>query len=520
MKHIFLTLLAISLHFGLIAQVQNVMITDQYNPEEPSIFINPKNPAQIMAGVNIKYIYLSNDSGKTWTGTEMTSDFGVWGDPCLLTDTAGNFCFLHLSNPPQGNWIDRIVFQKYETSINQWTTDTFMGLNGTKAQDKEWCIVDQNTNILYTTWTEFDEYGSVDPLDSSRIMFSRSLDGGQSWSPAKQINEVSGDCIDSDNTTEGAVPAVGPNGEVYVAWAGPAGLRFDRSLDSGTTWLDKDIFIDPMPTGWDYSIPGISRANGLPITLCDLSGGPHHGHIYVNWSDQRNGAANTDIFMSKSTDGGQSWSSPLRINDDTTQRHQFFTWMTIDQVTGYLYCVFYDRRNHSDRKTDVYLAISKDGGQSFSNHMISDSAFWPVSTVFFGDYTNISAHNGMIRPIWTRLDNHALSVWTALIDVDSIDNFIGNPPKPYSEISLQAYPNPARDKISFSFKTKKSETLSIEITDIQGRHLAYLVQNKKYPEGMHIEVFQAKDYHLPAGVYFFTLKDQNRILRTKKFILQ
>jgi hypothetical protein len=274
MKHIFLTLLAISLHFGLIAQVQNVMITDQYNPEEPSIFINPKNPAQIMAGVNIKYIYLSNDSGKTWTGTEMTSDFGVWGDPCLLTDTAGNFCFLHLSNPPQGNWIDRIVFQKYETSINQWTTDTFMGLNGTKAQDKEWCIVDQNTNILYTTWTEFDEYGSVDPLDSSRIMFSRSLDGGQSWSPAKQINEVSGDCIDSDNTTEGAVPAVGPNGEVYVAWAGPVGLRFDRSLDSGTTWLDKDIFIDPMPTGWDYSIPGISRANGLPITLCDLSGGP------------------------------------------------------------------------------------------------------------------------------------------------------------------------------------------------------------------------------------------------------
>ena len=74
-------------------------------------------------------------------------------------------------------------------------------------------------------------------------MFSMSKDEGKTWTKAIKINEVDGDCIDSDNTTEGAVPAVGPEGELYVSWAGPAGLVFDRSFDGGKTWMDKDIFI-------------------------------------------------------------------------------------------------------------------------------------------------------------------------------------------------------------------------------------------------------------------------------------
>jgi hypothetical protein len=206
-----------------------------------------------------------------------------------------------------------------------------MGLNGTKVQDKAWIAVDPVTNNLYVTWTQFDQYGSNNPADSSVIMFSRSTDGGATWSTAKRINKTAGDCIDSDNTVEGAVPAVGPNGEVYVAWAGPDGLIFDRSTDTGNSWLDNDISVSTISGGWDYSIPGISRANGLPITACDLSNGPYHGNIYINWSDQRNGINNTDVWLVKSTDGGNTWSAPARVNDDTTQNHQFFTWMTIDK---------------------------------------------------------------------------------------------------------------------------------------------------------------------------------------------
>nr|MBK9651772.1 hypothetical protein [Bacteroidota bacterium] len=69
--------------------------------------------------------------------------------------------------------------------------------------------------------------------------------------------------------------------------------------------------------------------------------------------------------------------------------------MTVDQATGYLYFVFYDRRNYTNNQTDVYVAVSTDGGTTFINHKISQTPFVPDPNVFFGDYTNITAYNGL-----------------------------------------------------------------------------------------------------------------------------
>ncbi|HPQ22025.1 MAG TPA: glycosyl hydrolase, partial [Saprospiraceae bacterium] len=77
---------------------------------------------------------------------------------------------------------------------------------------------------------------------------------------------------------------------------------------------------------------------------------------------------------------------------------------------------FYDRRNHENIDTDVYLAYSTDGGDHFTNVKISETPFTPNPQIFFGDYNDISAYDGQIRPIWTRLDGFKLSVLTALIE--------------------------------------------------------------------------------------------------------
>ena len=217
-----------------------------------------------------------------------------------------------------------------------------------------------------------------------------------------------GDCVDSDNTVEGAVPAVGPNGEIYVAWSGPKvrnsqfGLFFNKSTDAGNTWLSTPTYIGNQPGGWDYGVSGIYRANGLPITLCDLSNGPYRGRIYVNYTDSA-GANDHDVKVLWSTNGGTNWSAPVRVNNDPAGKEQFFTWMTIDQKTGYLYCVFYDRRNYTGNYTQVYLARSTNGGVNWTNDSIATSPFLPNATTFFGDYNGITAHNGKVRPIWTRL---------------------------------------------------------------------------------------------------------------------
>lgn len=521
MKHFFISIAAVLfIMISAYAQHQNILIDDEGSwtqPEEPSIMVNPKNTDHMVGGANIDNLYYSTDGGYNWTTKVLNSSYGVWGDPVIIVDTAEAWYFLHLSNPPAGNWIDRIVCQKTDSIGNVWNDGTYMGLNGTKAQDKQWAVVDMSNNNIYVTWTQFDEYGTPDPDKFSNILFSRSYDGGQSWSDAMQINEVSGDCIDDDNTTEGAVPAVGPNGEIYVCWAGPEGLVFDRSLDQGDTWLDEDIYIGPFPGGWAYDIPGISRCNGMPITKCDLSGGEHHGTIYVNWSDQRNGTDDTDVWLCKSTDGGDTWTEARRVNDDPPGRQQFFTWMDIDQVTGYLYFVFYDRRNYTDNNTDVYMAVSRDGGESFINFKISESPFLPFQSTFFGDYTNVSAYNNVIRPIWARLEGSDLSIWTAIVDpfAVGIDENI-----PALFTLEQNYPNPFSESTVISFKLRKPAYISLEVLDVYGRTVSIIHDNEYIRAGKHTRVFYPDEYKLSPGMYYFSLSGEQNIMKRKMIFVR
>lgn len=392
-----------------------------YGPCEPSIAIDPSNPDRLVASAVLDRAYRSNDGGRTWSKQQISSSYGVWGDPVVIADYRGNFYYFHLSFPSGvGGWdsdkLDRMVCQKSSDGGLSWSDGSFTGHFPPKDQDKEWGVVDPRNNHLYLTWTQFDAYGSEDPDHRSNILFSKSTDDGLTWSTALAINEFSGNCLDDDRTTEGAVPAVGPQGEVYVAWAWDDKIYFDRSTDGGVNWLEQDLVVADQPGGWDQNIPGIGRANGMPVTICDLSQGPHRGRVYVNWSHQGATEEDTDIFMAYSDDGGDSWSPPIKVNDDKGNTHQFFPWAAIDQTTGYIYVVFYDRRNFGDQSTEVFLATSRDGGLTFSNEKISNKAFQPNPEIFFGDYNHISAHDGRIRPIWTQVDDQTLSVWTAIIN--------------------------------------------------------------------------------------------------------
>lgn len=515
MSRALFTFCFLAMFMALSAQHQNILISTAYSPNEPSIIINPKNTNELYGGANIASYYFSDDGGYTWTeGTLESQEHGVWGDPVLLCDTAGAFYFFHLSNPPVGSWIDRIVCQKTETIGGQWNDGSYMGLNGNKAQDKHWAAVDWKNNNIYVTWTQFDQYGTADPAFKSNIMFSKSTDAGMSWSPAIQINQVSGDCVDDDNTTEGAVPAVGPEGQIYVSWVGPAGLVFDRSYDQGETWLEEDIFVADISGGWAYDIPGIYRANGLPVTTCDTSNGPGRGTIYINWTDQTNGLFDTDVWLVKSTDEGNTWSEPVRVNDDPPGKQQFFTWMTIDQTNGNLWFVFYDRRNYSNSNTDVYMALSDDGGETFTNFRVSDTPFIPSSNIFFGDYTNITAHNNVVRPIWARCQNSQMSIWTAIVDptVVGVEEEVSDG-IPFS--MEQNYPNPFAESTWISFKLHEAALVNLSVYDNVGRQVEVMINHEKLQPGKYTYRFDAYELDLAPGVYYFSLVSNEYVKRQK-----
>ena len=505
---------------ALLNAQQNIMISDQNQPNEPSIAINPNNTTQLIAASNIDNYYISNDAGLTWSSNNLSSTYGVWGDPVVIADNINNFYFFHLSYPNFNapDWIDRIVCQKTSDLGSTWSNGSFTGLNTPKKQDKHWAIFDKLGNNIYLSWTQFDQYGTADPTKKSIIRFSKSTDFGATWSNPIKLNNTDGNCVDESDTVEGAVPAVGPAGQVYLSWSGPAGIVFKKSLDQGVTWSSTETAVSAIHN-WDYAIPGLDRCNGQPVTVCDVApSSPHNGTIYINWSDQRNGTNDTDIFLAKSTNQGATWSAPIRVNNDAPGKHQFMTWMTIDQTTGYIYMVFYDRRNYSDSQTDVYLAYSIDGGTTFTNTKISDSPFTPLPSIFFGDYTNITAHNGVIRPIWTRLQGGQLSVYTAIIAQNSLAN------KEYdlddkTESPIANYPNPAsRDENSyFSFKLYKESPITIKIYDLSGKEVLTLIDNKTFGFGKHIE--KMKSSLLPVGEYLYTIKS-DYYTKSKKMIIK
>jgi hypothetical protein len=516
-----ITLCLFLLTTTLFAQHQNIIIDASGGADEPSICIDPKNTNRLVAGSNIDNIYYSNDAGRSWTKKKQTSTFGVYGDPVIVCDTASAFYHFHLSNPSFGSWIDRIVCQKSTDGGRTWNDGSFTGLNGNKNQDKHWIAIDRKTNAMYCTWTQFDKYESTAQQDSSHILFSKSTDGGTTWTPFKRLDAQGGDCLDDDKTVEGAVPSVGPNGEVYVAWASPLGLVFNRSLDGGTTWLPRETKIADIGGGWNYDIPGIFRCNGLPFTACDTSRGANRGTIYVNWTDQRNGTSNTDVWLAKSKDGGKTWTEPKWVNDDISDRHQFMSSMTIDPSNGWLWFVFYDRRGFaSGDSTDVYMALSRDGGETFKNFKISEQPFKPLRSAFFGDYTHITAMNNVVRPIWTAMNSTGQkTIYTALVNIDAlrVDTEGSSLAKEISKTSC--YPNPVDNQLFVRFDLRSAAKLTLRIYDTTGKLVATIFEKKAFQGGKNEEAIDLRTLNLPSGTYIYTIESKRgKALANNRFM--
>ena len=401
----------------LLGQFTNYRISPvNQNPVEPSVAINPMNTDEVAVGAVLDYYYFSTDGGAQWKSDTLSSPYGVYGDPVLQFDAKGRLYYFHLSDYPKGYWIDRIVCQFTDTYTNaaSFSKGSFPKPFGRKAQDKHLIDIDPATGVIYMTWTQFDKYDSKNFMDSSRIMFSKSIDRGVSWSDPKIISFYNGDCLDGDKTVEGAVPVLGINGTLFVTWTGPKGLMMQQSSDGGETWLPVERCLMQQPGGWDFKIPGIYRCNGLPVLNVDRSSGKHKGTLYLSWSDQRNGLKDTDVWLSKSSDEGKNWSKPIRVNQDKTMTHQFMSTFTIDQSDGTLHFLFYDRSTaKKPLETQVVWVSSADGAKHFNQQRISEKSFIPNPKVFFGDYIAIAAANGRVVPVWVRLDRDRASLWTA-----------------------------------------------------------------------------------------------------------
>lgn len=401
------------------------------NPVESSVAIDPGNRDRMIA-VSYQtgfdkaprttgYIYVSHDGGRTWRNERASNPLGrTQGDdvvtfaaPGVALHTYISFLGIRVPNPSRAE--NGIFVTRTDDGGVTWSNPVAAVDHANTVlpfEDKPWIAADGDK--VYIAWTRFDEYGISDPSCRTHIVVARSADGGKTFAMPRPISDSPGNCIDSDDTVEGAVPAIGLDGRVHVVWSGPKGIVHDSSAD-GITW-GEDRLVASNPGGWDIPIPGITRHNGMPVTMIDRGHGPGRGTIYVNWIDERNG--DPDVFVAKSSDHGATWSAPVRVNNDALKNGavQFFTWMAVDPSDASVNVLFYDRRGRTGTRSGLTLARSTDGGATFANYAVDIPDFEVTDKITFGDYLGVDARDGRVAGVFPHIVDGTVVLSAAIFD--------------------------------------------------------------------------------------------------------
>jgi len=370
----------------------NNIVGDAAN--EPSIAVDPTQPNRMAIGWRQFDTIASNfrqagvgytsDGGRSWTFPGVL-DPGVFrSDPVLEAAADGTFYFNSLS--VNGNyWCD--VFTSGDTG-STWGPPVYA-----YGGDKAWMAVDRTGGIgdgnIYAAW---DYAGCCDDN-----WFNRSVDGAQSFEYPVPIPSF----------PYWGVTAVGQDGTVYVAGTTSYGVDDAFAVAVSTTVADPGL-----PMGFDASSPvvlggaleyGVDPGPnpggllGQVWIAVDHSDGATAANVYVLASVNPPGADPLDVHFVRSTDGGATWSAPVRVNDDPAGSNawQWFATMAV-APNGRIDVIWNDSRNDPGGfDSQLYYAFSLDGGVTWSANEQLSSAWnpnlgWPDQNKI-GDYYDMAS---------------------------------------------------------------------------------------------------------------------------------
>jgi hypothetical protein len=367
----------------------------------------------LRGGSNTTKFAVSMDNGASWTesfvplgaGDQLvTGDGRVWpynSDPVVAIDLAGNVYLANLyfhsetGNSSNGLYVSAGADALPNLGITAATTFpvSVQADPGTSvSEDKEWIAVDNSASIysgsVYVSWTRFVG-------NSDMIVFSRSGDHAATWSAPIQISLPS-----QNGAVQGSAVAVGPAGEVYVAYevsfvGGKRQQFLAKSTDGGATF---STAASVTPLFNELSFNSTYRKNTFASMVVTPS-----GSVALVYAAQT--GKNSSIEFIRSAAGGGSFSAPLALNDDSGGQ-RLMPSIASDQ-TGSLHVSWFDTRlapRNSTAQYDIFATRSVNGGGAFSpNARVTSATIDAGSASFIGDYGGIaaSAVTGSAHPVWT-----------------------------------------------------------------------------------------------------------------------
>lgn len=489
------------------------------HPNDPQILFASSNTLKFQPSFFISEgIYVTTNGGNSWFGSDTCKGANIFfhgGDPAIGIDKNGTFMIAR-----KGSTSFPGVFSHRSTDYgNSWSSQKTISND---ELERASMASDNNPNSnfygrTYICWAKL-----VPPYT---IGFSYSNDGAQSWLTSFPINNP---------TIRGAggEVAVGPNGEVYVCWAGLTStspfteiqVGFASSTNGGTNWnVTENAFtmngiVGPLTTKQNI------RVNGLPRMAIDVSNSTYNGTIYIVTSQKNLSPAGSDpdIILRKSTDQGQSWSQGIRVNQDQLNngKIQFFPAIHVDDYGG-VNIIFYDDRNTTSDSSGVLLARSTDGGITWNEFEISDHNFKPTAIGglgqgYMGDNIDMTSIGNKLHPVWMDNSTGIYQIWSTQIEFPLVDIEDESEKVFFPAFLLnQNYPNPFNPTTTISWQTPTSAWNSLKVYDILGNEVSTLV-NEWRGAGSHSVQFYAKG--LSSGIYYYKLV-ADKFSKSKPMIL-
>jgi len=384
------------------------------NPDDPNEIVVAYNDSRgINAGpLVISTVSVSTDGGTTFTRVTNASGQSpfpnTFGDPVALYNKPTQTWFTVWLDGNAGCTLGG--FKSTDPSDpNSWT---HFCVHPSGGDDRESGWADNNPaspffGNMYISWNDFN-------VGAGALVVSRSTDNGSTWSSAITVANT-GTFIRNTQITGD----MSGNGTIYIAGMDEGGGSFPhndtnlifKSTDGGATWSNTY-------TGTPFPGPGVTSAGYFACMFNDINIGAYWRHegwgepaafndiVHLVYAQHGTGSDAGDVYYIRSTDGGVTFGTPLKLNTDSTTRPQWQPNLSVSP-TGTLLATWYDARESTDcvvgdETTPCYRMFSRksnDNGQSWlPDDMLSDVVSplpaQPdpgIVSVYVGDYDYGSA---------------------------------------------------------------------------------------------------------------------------------
>jgi hypothetical protein len=327
----------------------------------------------------------TSDGGMHWTFPGVLQNNIFRSDPVTNSNELGQFFYLSLQSDINTSFFCDDLWRSTNGGQTWVEQSPDRGAGG---GDKQWFTIDKTNGPGHGF-----QYQSDDGINCSGggVQFQRSTNGGVTWqNPITIPHAPVYGTLDVDT-----------NGNLFIGGEGSTFFCVRSSnaqIGSQTPTFDRSTSVN---MGGFIGSGGINPAglDGMVFLAVDRSGTATNNNIYMLASVVPSGRSTTDVMFVRSTDGGLTFSTPRKINDDPVNPSKWHWFGTLSVApNGRIDSVWYDTRNAANNTdSQLFYSWSTDGGVTWAPNVAVSNSFNPFegypNQSKIGDYITVVSDN-------------------------------------------------------------------------------------------------------------------------------